>query len=394
VDGVRDSTVVLALCGDVMLGRGVDQILPHPGDPTLWEDYVRDARTYVQLAEARNGPIPYPVDMVWPWGDALAALDRAAPHARILNLETSVTQGGAAAPGKGIHYRLNPANLSCLAVARPDACVLANNHVLDFGRHGLADTLQALARAGLRGVGAGADLDEAWRPAVVPTGAGRVLVVAFGMPSSGVPPSWAATAERSGVAFVPDLSEERAAAITDRVRRLKRSGDVVVASVHWGPNWGYHVGPDEARFAHALVDGGVDVVYGHSSHHPRPIEIYRRRLVLYGCGDLVNDYEGIGGREQYRDDLRLLYFASVDAGTGELVRLRMTPLQARRMRLRRATAADSRWLQAVLDPLSRDLNAGVSVEAGDTLAVTPGCARAAPAWGRLASRWRRSVRRR
>jgi poly-gamma-glutamate synthesis protein (capsule biosynthesis protein) len=125
--------VRLFLSGDVMLGRGVDQILPHPVDPALAEPYVRDAREYVALAEAVNGPIPRPVDPSYPWGEALDVLERAAPDARIVNLETAVTAGGERAPGKPLHYRMHPANLPALTVARPDVCVLANNHVLDHG---------------------------------------------------------------------------------------------------------------------------------------------------------------------------------------------------------------------------------------------------------------------
>jgi len=362
--------LVLALCGDVMLGRGVDQILPYPGDPSLWESYIRDARDYVRLAEAANGPIPRPADPAWPWGDALDVLDVAAPQVRIINLETTVTQCPDAVAGKAVHYRMNPANLPCLTAARPDCCVLANNHILDFGRGGLAETIEALTAGGLRIAGAGRDADEAWRPAVIPFGAGRVLVVAFGVASSGIPASWAATGSRSGVAFVPELSASQAEIVVDRVRPLKRPGDVVIASVHWGPNWGYDIGPDERRFAHALIDGGVDVVHGHSSHHPRPIEVYRQRLVLYGCGDLVNDYEGIGGHDRYRADLRLLYLASIRPETGGLVRLRMTPLQAHQMRLRRARQEDSEWLRTVLDRRSRDLDAGVDIEDDRTLVVS------------------------
>src|SRR5690606_13549457 len=76
---VADGTLALFLGGDVMTGRGVDQVLAHPGDPRLWEGYVRDARTYVELAERANGPVPRPVDDTWPWGDVLAVLDAAAP---------------------------------------------------------------------------------------------------------------------------------------------------------------------------------------------------------------------------------------------------------------------------------------------------------------------------
>ncbi|MFG2394173.1 CapA family protein [Streptomyces lavendulae] len=102
---------------------------------------------------------------------------------------------------------------------------------------------------------------------------------------------------------------------------------MVAVSIHWGSNWGYRVPPEHVRFAHALVDGGADLVHGHSSHHPRPLEVYRGRLILYGCGDLVDDYEGITGHKQYRDDLRLLYTARLDKDTGALRGLRLTPFQ-------------------------------------------------------------------
>src|SRR5215813_15031832 len=183
-----------------MTGRGVDQILPHPGDPRLREAYVREATTYVELAESASGPISLPVDPAWPWGDALGILDDLAPDCRLINLETSITRGGDFAPGKEVHYRMNPANISCLTVARPDVCALANNHVLDFGHRGLADTLDTLTAAGLPAAGAGRDAAEAWQPAVVPVpGGGRVVVVACGAASSGIPPHWAATATRPGI---------------------------------------------------------------------------------------------------------------------------------------------------------------------------------------------------
>ncbi|WP_405411644.1 CapA family protein [Streptomyces decoyicus] len=364
--------LTLFLCGDVMLGRGVDQILPCPGDPALREGYVRDARSYVELAEAANGPVPRPAGFAWPWGDALRVLDDAAPAARVLNLETSVTADGEFAPGKGIHYRMHPANLPCLTAARPDVCVLANNHVLDFGRQGLADTLDALAGAGLRTAGAGADADAARRPAVIPLEGGRrILVFSFGMPSSGVPGSWAATGDRAGVDFVARPSSAAATAIVGRVRQVKRPGDLAVASVHWGANWGYHVPRDEAAFAHALLDGGVDVVHGHSSHHPRALEAYRGKLVIYGCGDFIDDYEGITGYERYRDDLRLLCLVSVDPDTGRLHDLRITPLQARRMRLWHASRQDTRWLRALLDRIGSGFHPCVLSVPEGTLTLRP-----------------------
>jgi poly-gamma-glutamate capsule biosynthesis protein CapA/YwtB (metallophosphatase superfamily) len=348
----RGDEVVLFLAGDVMTGRGVDQILPSPGSPRLWEPSVTDARAYVDLAEKVNGRIPRPVDHSWPWGDALPLLDAAAPDLRLINLETSITCDEEHAREKSIHYRMHPDNVPCLAAARPDVCVLANNHVLDFGVAGLLDTLDTLDAARLRAVGAGRDEDVAWGPARLTVGRRRVLVFAVAATSSGTPSTWAATADRPGVAVVAEVSAATAAPLIERVRRLREPHDLVVVSVHWGSNWGYEVPPGDVQFAHDLIDGGVDVVYGHSSHHPRPIEVYRGRLVLYGCGDLIDDYEGIGGYEQYRDDLRLLYLATLDGETGELLRLRMVPMRVGQMRLRRAGSGDAQWLCDKLNEIS------------------------------------------
>jgi len=108
--------------------------------------------------------------------------------------------------------------------------------------------------------------------------------------------------------------------------------------------------PREQRaFAHALIDeAGVDVVHGHSSHHPKPIEIYNGKLVLYGCGDFVNDYEGIGGHEKYRGELALMYFVGLDRGSNSLARVELTPMRMRRFRLQRGSRSEAQWLHAML----------------------------------------------
>ena len=350
----RDA-LTLFLSGDVMLGRGVDQILPHPGNPMLYESQVRDARIYVDLAVRANGSIPQPVDWLWPWGDALQLVEYADCDARIINLETSITTSDDYVPGKAVHYRMNPANAPTLAAIRPDVCILANNHVLDFGRRGLLETLDVLAAAELPIAGAGRSLREAQSPAIItiPKTGRRILVFAFGSPSSGIPSDWAATDNTPGVHVIPALSDAAADELSRQVLRARQPGDLTVVSAHWGGNWGYRVAADQARFAHRLVDAGVHMVHGHSSHHPRPIEVYRGRLILYGCGDLVDDYEGIGGHDQYRHDLRLLYLPRLNPISGELVELRMAPLQARQMRLHRASRRDAVWLRAVLEKVSR-----------------------------------------
>jgi poly-gamma-glutamate capsule biosynthesis protein CapA/YwtB (metallophosphatase superfamily) len=369
---VADGLVTLFACGDVMPGRGIDQILPHPGDPELREDYADDANAYVRLAVRANGPIPRPAGFSWPWGDALPVVEETAPDVRIINLETSVTRSPDFAPGKAVHYRMNPDNLPCVAAIRPDVCALANNHVLDFGERGLRETLAALADAGLATAGAGLDAGEAGRPAAVPLpDGGRLLVFCCGTASSGIPPHWAATPTRPGINLLPSLFPAAADTLIARARAARHEGDLVVVSIHWGSNWGYGVSRDQVRFARRLIDGGVDVIHGHSSHHPRPIEVYRGKLVLYGCGDCIDDYEGITGYEEYRDDLRLLYFASMAPDTGELAALTMVPMQARKMRLRHASPADSRWLAATLGQISREFGSRVEHRPDGRLVVHP-----------------------
>jgi poly-gamma-glutamate synthesis protein (capsule biosynthesis protein) len=338
--------VSLFLCGDVMTGRGIDQILPSHCDPALHEPWAQSALDYVRLAEERNGPIARPVAPGYVWGDALDELARAAPDARIVNLETAVTRSDDWVD-KGINYRMHPDNVACLTAAGIDCCALANNHVLDWGRAGLLETLDTLHAAGIDTAGAGRDRVQARSPAQLPAGsAGRVLVYALGMESSGTPPDWAAQANRAGVDFLADLSEHSVAALAQRIRADQRAGDLVVCSIHWGGNWGYEIPPSEMAFAHRLIDqAGVDLVHGHSSHHPKAIEVYRGKLILYGCGDLINDYEGIHGYESFRGDLGLMFFPALAADSGRLLRLELAPMQMKCLRLQRAVPEDVRWLR-------------------------------------------------
>ena len=117
---------------------------------------MRSATGYVELAERANGPIRKPVSFSYIWGDALPILQAA--DACVINLETSITRSDAAWPEKRIHYRMHPDNVACLQAASVDCCVLANNHVLDWGRGGLEETLVTLSDAGIRTAGAGLDL--------------------------------------------------------------------------------------------------------------------------------------------------------------------------------------------------------------------------------------------
>ena len=362
--------ITLFLCGDVMTGRGIDQILPHPGAPALHERYVQNAEQYVRLAEESNGPVARPADFPYVWGYALEELERVAPDLRIINLETAVTASDDWWRRKEVLYRMNPPNVPVLTVARIDCCALANNHVLDWGFAGLRETLAALRGAGVRSAGAGERLEEAEAPAVLEVaGKGRVLFAACGSVTSGIPWEWGATEDGPGVNLLEDLSADEAERIGTRAAAQKRAGDIAVVSIHWGGNWGYGILPEEREFAHRLIDAGVDLVHGHSSHHVKGIEVYRERLILYGCGDFLNDYEGIGGYEAFRGELGLMYFPTLDPATGRLVRLTMSPTRLRRLHVNRASAREAGWLREVLNREGEWLGTSVTMEGDGTLAL-------------------------
>lgn len=362
------SPVALCLCGDVMTGRGVDQILPHPCPPDIFEPWLRDAREYVKMAEAANGPISRPVDFGYPWGDARRALESA--DVRIVNLETAVTADGQPQVDKGIQYRMHPDNVPCLAAARIDVCTLANNHALDWGPGALLETIEALRRTGIATAGAGRTLAQAQEVAFVPVRGARIGVLALGDASSGIPRAWAARRDTPGLWMLRQCSEREADAVGEHIASVKRRGDIVVASLHWGSNWGYQVPEEHVSFAHALVERGVDVVHGHSSHHPRPIEVHRDKLVLYGCGDFLNDYEGITGYEEFRTDLALAYMPEIDPTTGRLLELRIAPWRVRRMRLESATLEDATWIAQTLSRIGAAYGTGASVGAGGRLVLS------------------------
>ena len=360
--------VCLFLCGDVMTGRGIDQILPYPAPPVLYEPYVRDARDYVQLAEDSHGRIPRAADFAYIWGDALAELQRSQPDARIINLETSITLSEMPWPDKGINYRMNPKNIGCLTAAGIDCCCLANNHVLDWGYDGLAETLETLDAAGISHAGAGRNAQQAASPAVLHVGSwGRVLVFAFGTTTSGIPPDWRATERHPGVNVLEDLSDNTAVRIGAEIRAHKESHDLAVVSIHWGGNWGYDISARQIDFAHRLIGEGVDLVHGHSSHHVRAAEVYHDRLVLYGCGDFITDYEGITGYEEFRGDLALMYLAKVESQSGRLLEARLLPMQSRRFRLQRASGKDAKWLCARMNELGTPFGTHARLESDNSI---------------------------
>ena len=204
---------------------------------------------YVDLAEAANGPILRGVAPIYVWGAALDEFNRMRPDLRIVNLETSISRSDDYEP-KGINYRMSPENADILKAAAIDCCVLGNNHVLDWGRSGLVDTLATLERLQIKTAGAGRNIAQASAPAVLDISRqGRVLVFSFACVTSGTPRSWAAADEIPGVNLLSSISAAGATRVAEAITRVARPDDRIVVSVHWGPNWGYDISDAQQNFA-------------------------------------------------------------------------------------------------------------------------------------------------
>ena len=366
------NTVNLFFCGDVMTGRGIDQILPYAGNPKIHESYITDSRDYIKIAEDRNGKIPRKVPFDYIWGVALSEFDKHSPDLKIINLETSVTTSNDHWKGKGIHYRMHPKNTPCLTAAGIDFCSLANNHVLDWGYDGLLETLKTLKKNNISYAGAGENFGEARRPAVLDIGEkGRVIIYAFGMPSSGVFQDWLATEESPGVNVLESLSSNKLQLLKVEALALKQPGDLLVASIHWGGNWGYHVPNQQKKIARQLIDeAGFDIIHGHSSHHFKGIEVYKSKPILYGCGDFLTDYEGIRGHDEFKNELTFMYFLKMDRQNGELLELRLVPLEMRKFRLQYASPTDVQWMKAIMERECRMLGTDIKATEHNNFLLT------------------------
>ncbi len=306
----RETT--LALTGDVMLGRGVNET----------------------LEAARPEGV---------WGDVLPLLHAA--DLRVINLECAITEHRRpwSRTPKVFHFRAGPPAVEVLRAARVDACSLANNHTLDFEERGLLDTLDHLEAAGIRYAGAGRDAEEAARPVLLD---GGVALVAF---TDNEPP-FAAGPDRPGTNYLPVSTEPAVLRrVEEAIGAAREAGArTVIFSNHWGPNMVLR--PPEAfrRFARAVVDRGADVYYGHSAHVFQGVEVFRGRPILYDTGDFVDDY---AVDPSLRNDRSFLFRVTLEGG--DVKRLELFPVVLPFARVELA-AGDER--SAILD-LMQDLSA-------------------------------------
>lgn len=246
----------ILFAGDVMLGRLVNQVL---------ED---------------KSP-------AFPWGDTLGIFKEA--DLRVCNLECVISDRGVpwAFTPKAFHFRTGSKNVKCLKAAGIDIVSLANNHILDFEHKALLDTLEILDKEGISRAGAGKDIEEAGKPAFITKDGLTIGFVSF----TDNEPDWEATDKTPGTFYVPiNRKDRRALLLFNIIKKAKEKAGLVIASAHWGPNWGYKPAPAHIPFGHELIDSGADIVFGHSCHVFQGIEIYKGRPIIYSAGNFIDDY--------------------------------------------------------------------------------------------------------
>lgn len=319
--------LTLALAGDVMLGRLVNNSLARG------REYGR------------------------PWGDLLATL-RAA-DLLFVNLEcvlTHRTERWSDGGYKPFYFRADPAAVKTLEVGRVAFASVANNHIGDFGSEGLQDTLATLDRAGIAHAGAGIDRLGARQPALLTRAGVRVAIVAF----ADYPVEWAATATAAGINYTPvSLEPEHFDDVKVTLAVAREQADLVVFSIHWGPNMCERPSREFQAFAHAVIDAGADIFWGHSAHVVQGIEFRRGRPILYDTGDLIDDYAVDRG---LRNDLSAVFLLTATPPTVQ--EIEVVPVRIDDLQVNLARGRDRDWFLDRFNARCADVGTDVVQEPG------------------------------
>lgn len=240
---------------------------------------------------------------MYPWGNTLPLIKSA--DFKICNLECVISDLGEPWPGKAFNFRTDPKNVEVLKIANFSPISVANNHSLDFGAQALEQSLNILKKNLINFTGAGIDSIEASMPAIE-DGQKPLGMIAF----TDNEPQWEAKENAPGIFYVPtNLTDPRAKNLLALIEKTKKGVSILVISAHWGPNWGYEPPKEHIDFAHALIDAGADIIYGHSPHVFRGIEIYKGKPILYSTGNFIDDY---AVDEIERNDQSFIFIVEVD----------------------------------------------------------------------------------
>ncbi len=319
----------LIFVGDVMLGRGVNAVLKHNPPSYPWGNTLPIIRPKKELQPAS---IFQSADL------------------RICNLECVIADTGAPRPNKTFHFRTDPKNVESLKVAGFSPISIANNHTLDFGPQALEQMINILKANSINFAGAGPDITEASMPALEDGGGKYVGMVAF----TDNEPGWEAGSKTAGIFYVPiALEDSRAKILFDLIKKTRDDVKVLIVSAHWGPNLGYEPPKEHVSFAHALVDAGADIIYGHSAHVIRGIEIYKGKPIFYSTGNFIDDY---AVDELERNDQSFIFVVEVDPPNFKKITLYPTIIKNYRAVLADDENLEAQAVASKMTDLCKNLN--------------------------------------
>lgn len=296
---VPNNLVRIGLAGDVMLGRLVGE----------------------KIAQT---------SMSYPWGDMLPLLR--ANDLNLVNLETTFTQSTSPMP-KVFNFKSDPRNVEALVQGNIHVVNNANNHILDFGVEGLRDTLRALDKAGVAHVGAGMNEQEAAKPTILNVNDIKIGIMGY----TDNEPSWKAGIHTPGTNYIQVGDVKR---IRKDIQDLRDKVDLLIITIHWGPNWEEKPPQAFVDFAHAIIDAGADILHGHSNHTFQGIEKYHNKLILYQTGDFVDDYMVDPIK---RNDRSFLFIVEVDKSKAEKAifkKVQIIPTIIENMQVNKASSQD------------------------------------------------------
>jgi poly-gamma-glutamate capsule biosynthesis protein CapA/YwtB (metallophosphatase superfamily) len=327
-DGAH-GTITLALGGDVMLARYVDDVVQTKGPRHLWGDVL---------------PLIQAADLA------------------LVNLECVIAESGEPfVPERVFYFRARPATIEALTLAGVDYVTLANNHTMDFQSPALLETIERLDESGIAHAGAGRNAEEASQAAMLEAGGINVGVVAFADHFQ----EYAATESGPGTNIIPITTDERHFhRVRESIEAVRSAGaDLVVFSIHWGPNLRHVPSQDFRDFARAVIDAGADIFHGHSAHVFQGIEIYDGKPILYDTGDLIDDYYV---DVQHKNDQQLLFL--VRATTDRIERVELVPILLSDIQVNRATGLVFDEIHERVVSLSETMGTEIKRE-GDRLVI-------------------------
>lgn len=306
-------TVIIGFMGDVMIGRTVNEIIPAKG-------------------------------YAYPWGNTLSLLQHV--DLRIINLETTLTNHTEKNP-KVFNFKALPDRIKTLQAAHIDVANLANNHSLDFKEAGLIETIDTLDIAGIHHTGAGVNDQQACAPAIITINDIQIGIIGY----TDNEPTWKAAKNKPGVNYIEIGNADDLAKVKQQIDALRNTVDIIIMTIHWGPNMQQRPSQQFIEFAHDAINAGVDIFHGHSSHVFQGIEIYKNKVIMYDTGDFIDDY---AVDPLLRNDQSLFFAITINKNGPQSVNI--TPVIISNMQVNIAENAEKQEILQRMQRLSQEYN--------------------------------------